>query len=368
MARNFHQNPFDEGTRVKLGLFRDYTREWLPVWLSQASPNEPITVADFFAGPGKDSEGVAGSPLIVLRELRQSSDLIEEKRAKVRLLLNEASGAKADDLRTTMDSQSIPSSLCSWAVQNLEFEDAFAEVYPKLSDGPSLLILDQQGMKEVSDEVFKRILSLPRTDFLFFIASSSIRRFESHPYFQKHLKIPKGAITSATFNDTHRAVKQYYRDVATADGDQYFLGSFSIKKGSNIYGLIFGSSHPLGLEKFLRICWKADPERGEANFDIDEDQLDSSAPHLFSEMDQPRKLTMFQRDVRARILAGKLTTDRDVYLDALQEGFLPAKGKAVLRELLKSGQIRVEGGQQPRVSMTGYGDPRSLEVVTNGAV
>ena len=36
-----------------------------------------------------------------------------------------------------MDSQSIPSSLCSWAVQNLEFEDAFAEVYPKLSDGPS---------------------------------------------------------------------------------------------------------------------------------------------------------------------------------------------------------------------------------------
>ena len=84
-------------------------------------------------------------------------------------------------------------------------------------------------------------------------------------------------------------------------------------------------------------------------------------------MDQPRKLTLFQRGVRARVLGGKLTTDRDVYLDTLQEGFLPAKGKAVLRELLKSGQIRVEGGQ-PRVSMTGYGDPRSLEVVTNGAV
>ena len=100
MARNFHRNPFDEGTRVKLGLFRDYTREWLPVWLSQASPNEPITVADFFAGPGEDSEGVAGSPLIVLRELRQSSDLIEEKRAKVRLLLRrglQSEGCRSQD-------------------------------------------------------------------------------------------------------------------------------------------------------------------------------------------------------------------------------------------------------------------------------
>ena len=367
MARNFHRNPFDEGTRIKLELFRDYTREWLPVWLSQAGPNESITVADFFAGPGEDSEGVPGSPYIVLEELWQFSDLVKEKRAKVRLLLNEASKAKADELRTRMDSQSIPSSLCSWAVQNLEFEDAFAVVYPEFSDGPNLLILDQQGMKEVSDEVFKRILSLPRTDFLFFIASSSIRRFESHPYFQKHLKIPKGAITSATFNDTHRAVTQYYRNLATSDGDQYFLGSFSIKKASNIYGLIFGSRHPLGLEKFLRICWKADPERGEANFDIDEDRLDSSTPHLFPEMDQPKKLTTFQRSIRAKILAGKLTTDRAVYLDTLQEGFLPAMGKAVLKELVKWGQIRVVGGQ-PRVSISGYDDPRSLEVVTNGTV
>ena len=367
MTRNFHRNPFDEGTRIKLELFRDYTREWLPVWLSEARPNESITIADFFAGPGEDSEGVHGSPLILLGELRQFSDHVHQKRANVRLLLNEASKAKADELRTTMDSLSIPSSLCSWAVHNLDFEHAFAVVYPEFSNGPNLLILDQQGMKEVSDEVFKKILRLPRTDFLFFIASSSIRRFESHPYFQKHLKIPKGAITSATFNDTHRAVTQYYRDLATSDGDQYFLGSFSIKKASNIYGLIFGSRHPLGLETFLRICWKADPERGEANFDIDADRLNPRKPHLFPEMDQPKKLTMFQQHIRARILGGKLTSDRAVYLDTLQEGFLPAIGKAVLNELLKGGQIRVVGGQ-PRVSMSGYRSPRHLEVVLNGAI
>jgi three-Cys-motif partner protein len=367
VARNFHRSPFDEGTQIKLELFRDYTREWLPVWLSQARPGVPITVADFFAGPGQDSDGTPGSPLIVLGELRQSSELIQRTGAKVRLLLNEASKTKAASLRATLESQSIPSDLCTCDIRNLAFEEAFDEVYSELRAGPNLLILDQQGMKEISDRLFNQILELSRTDFLFFIASSSIRRFESHPYFQKHLRIPKGTITGATFNDTHRAVTRYYRDLAKSKGQQYFLGSFSIKKGSNIYGLIFGSGHPLGLEKFLRVCWKADPERGEANFDIDEDRLDSSTPHLFPEMDQPKKLTMFQRSARSKIMNGELETDRDVYLDSLQEGFLPSDGRAVLRALMKARQVRVAGGQ-PRVSKAGYDEPRTLEVLTDGAV
>ena len=367
MSRNFHQKPFDDGTRIKLGLFRDYTKAWLPVWLSQARPGMLIIIADFFAGPGKDSDGILGSPLIVLSELRQSTALIRRTGARVRLLLNEAAKTKATILRATMDSQNIPPDLCTCDIQNLDFEEAFNSVYPELRGGPNLLILDQQGMKEVSDRVFNKILDLPRTDFLFFIASSSIRRFESHPYFQKHIRIPRGAITSATFNDTHRAVTRYYRDLAMSKGRQYFLGSFSIKKGSNIYGVIFGSGHPLGLEKFLRVCWRADPERGEANFDIDQDRIDSSAPHLFPDMDQPKKLTMFQRSARSKILRGELRTDRDVYLETLQEGFLPSDGKAVLRELLKSKEVRVVGGQ-PRVSKVGYDDPRNLEVETDGSI
>lgn len=365
MVSNFHRTPFDEATRVKLGLFRDYTREWLPVWLSQAHPNMLITIGDFFAGPGSDSEGVPGSPLIVLEELRRFSDLIRDKGARVRLLLNEASEPKARSLRETLREQEIPTSLCTCEVHNLTFAEAFDAIYPTLSGGPNLLILDQQGMREISDDVFRKILKLPRTDFLFFIASSSIRRFETHPYFQKHLRIPTGAVSGATFNDTHRAVTQYYRELATEGGDDYFLGSFSIKKGSNIYGLVFGSHHPLGLKKFLDICWKADLERGEANFDIDNDRLNPDAPRLFAEMDQPRKLTVFQRVTKDRILSGELASDRDVYIHTLQEGFRPSDGRKVVLDLMRSGQVRVIGGQ-PRVSPDGYDEPRRLEIVKSG--
>lgn len=365
--RDFHRTAFDEGTKVKLGMFGDYTREWLPVWLSQADPRKPITIVDFFAGPGADCEGTPGSPLIILKQLRQSGDLIRQKGARVRLILNEVVKAKAESLRVTMEAQKVPSSVCTWKVQDLTFEDAFAEVYSDLGVGPNLLILDQQGMKEISDDVFRRILKLPRTDFILFIASSSIRRFETHPHFQRHLKIPRGTVTSSTFNETHRAVTKYFRDLATAGGGaDYFLGGFSIKKGSNIYGLIFGSGHPLGLHKFLRVCWRTDSERGEANFDIDDDRLTPDTPHLFQEMDQPKKLTLFDRVTKTRILSGELVTDRDIYIHSLQEGVLPSRGKAVVRELLKAGTVRVVGGGQPRVSIEGYKEPRTLEVMSHG--
>lgn len=208
---------------------------------------------------------------------------------------------------------------------------------------------------------------LPRTDFIFFIASSFIRRFADHPHFRKHLSIPKGTISASRFNDTQRTVTDYYRSLLPADSE-YFLGKFSIKKASNLYGLIFGSSHPRGIEKFLRVCWEMDPERGEANFDIDQDDLDPHRPHLFPEMDEARKTTLFQRQLKKVVLGGEIRTDGGVYIHCLREGMLPKHGREVIKELEREGKLHVQNGLQPRVSFDGCRDPRQLEVLTDGDV
>lgn len=103
MARSIHRTAFDEGAKEKLELFRNYTLEWLPVWIFRARPQAPITVGDFFAGPGESSEGIPGSPLIVLEELRKSSDQIRKKGAKVKLRLNESAKGKARSLQKEAD-------------------------------------------------------------------------------------------------------------------------------------------------------------------------------------------------------------------------------------------------------------------------
>ena len=136
-----------------------------------------------------------------------------------------------------------------------------------------------------------------------------------------------------------------------------------MKKGSNIYGVIFGSANHVGLEKFLRVCWQIDPERGEANFDIDDDRLNPDQLHLFAEMDRPRKLNSFQQVLTNSVLTGSVKTDGDVYLTCLREGMLPCHGREVLHVLVKGKKIRVADGKRCRVSRDGFREPRRLEVL-----
>jgi three-Cys-motif partner protein len=365
MTENFHKKPFDEGTMVKLRLFENYIGEWLPVFISSAR-GKRINIVDFFAGPGSDVNGVNGSPLIALKQIRKFTSQIRRSSSSLCLLLNEKAKIKAASLRGIMESQMADEGLCTLDVTALDFEKAFDKYYPELQGSANLLFLDQTGVKFISNRVFSRILDIPTTDFIFFIASSSLRRFADHPYFRRHLEIPKGTISARSFNETHRVVTEYYRSLIPR-GKEFYLGSFSIKKGSNLYGVIFGSGHPLGIEKFLKVCWKEDPTRGEANFDIDLERIDIRSPHLFSDMDKPKKLNLFEMELQRRLLGRILVTDRDVYLFALQEGFLPMHARDMVTRMIKNASIAmVDRGVRPRISSDGYKEPRSLEVVQNG--
>jgi hypothetical protein len=48
-----------------------------------------------------------------------------------------------------------------------------------------------------------------------------------------------------------------------------------------VNGLIFGSSHPLGMDKFLQVAWNKDVINGEADFDINRDNV---APSLIASL------------------------------------------------------------------------------------
>ena len=327
----FHDRPFDEGTLTKLRLFQLYTREWLPVFLSKPDSSwKELHLYDFFAGPGTDSAGNPGSPLLFLEELRHVRSLPGWPRLSVsaHFFDEDASNIQALRHRALAYFEALPD--VSLDVQPLNFAASFVSARRVLArrNAAKLVLIDQCGVDFVSDDLFKELISFPTCDTLFFVSSSTLHRFRDHPAIKQKIARPDD------YYHVHRKVADYYRTLIPPSV-RYFLGGFSIKKGPNIYGVIFGSGHPLGMDKFLRVAWRTDELNGEADFDINRDDCGP----LLSSLLPPTKITAFESDLESRIRSGLVKTEADVISVCFEHGVRRQHSESVLKTLKAEGVI-----------------------------
>ena len=127
-------------------------------------------------------------------------------------------------------------------------------------------------------------------------------------------------------------VLNYYKGLIPNDR-KYHLAPFSIKKNKNIYGLVFGSPHTFGIEKFLSVAWKLDPLTGEANYDIDNEKISTNSPYMFEELMIPTKRQFFEQNLEHKILNKSLCSNIEVYSYTLNEGFLLKDANIILKKL-----------------------------------
>lgn len=335
----FHAKPFDEGTLVKLDIFELYTREWLPVFLARDNPpREEIHLFDFFAGPGFDPVGVPGSPIRLLRQLSAYRGLPGWNRVRVHVHLFDQSKRKVDRLRDSIRSSGLWFSEVGFDLRVLDFADAF-ELYRQEMTNPcsaKLVFIDQMGWDKVTESVFLTMVDAPTCDFLFFITSSTLSRFASLPIIKQKFQKPPDHF------HIHRVVVEWYRGLIAKPAG-YYLAPFSIKKrGSNIYGLIFGSKHPLGMSKFLDIAWKKDSITGEANFQIDRDDLNPDQLSLGFDVMKPTKIQDFEARLEKALTGGAIRDEADLIRFCLERGVRRQHSRPVLDRLKASKSIECD--------------------------
>lgn len=341
MAKNHFNKPFDDGTKAKLIIFRNYLKEWLPVFISTREKTfwKDIYIYDFFAGEGKDIDGTLGSPLIILDILNEFEYLVTKTDVKINIIFNEKDEKTFGILSEHINNYNYNRKKIIVKLFNTSFQELFQELYPNMrcnTNLPRLMFLDQFGIKEITTEVFKKLISFERTDFIFFISSSFVRRFNELPEFNNYLSIKKEDFGDKKPFHSHKVVFEYYKSKVDTN---YMLAPFSIKKGINIYGLIFGSNHTLGIEKFLKVGWKINPHTGDANYNIDEEKIIDGQPSLFEEDNTIKKLGLLESVIRNQILSDKETSLYKVYLKTLEFGCLPKHCNEVLRKLEKENKI-----------------------------
>ena len=329
---NHHEKPYDEGTLEKLELFQDYVREWLPVFF-HSSFVDNIQIFDFFAGPGRDLDGVPGSPLIICEEIRSALNVTKYPSSKIKMYLNEFDREKYDQLLRAISPYRNELSRVDFSLSNEAFLDIFSKWQPLMQGNANLLFFDQNGFQQITPSIFQAIVQLPYTDFIFFISSSMINRFKNET--RDYVPVNDEDFSLMNGTNVHRIVTNAYNRLVPPVLD-YYLGPFSIKKGPNVYGLIFGSGHPLGIDKFLHVAWK---HGGDANFDIDNDRIDPVQPFLFSEFNKRSKIAIFEKELESAILKKEISTNKDVYIFSLKNGVLPNHAKAAIEQMIRKNII-----------------------------
>jgi len=361
MTKNdLHSKPFDEATLTKLDIFQQYAAAWIPTFVMQAAPR--LYIFDFFAGSGADSQGIPGSPIRLLTELNKYFQHIIAKNVRVYLHFNDISQKKIILLEKTCETFFAEHPDLRKAItieySHQDFEKSFNDNYTLISKYPSLVFIDQSGVKFIEKKYLLELEKTNQTDFLYFISSSYFWRFGETEEFKKHLPIDINILRDNPYRFIHRTLLAKLKSFLPIDS-KLKLYPFSLKKGSNIYGIVFGAKHLRAVEKFLSIGWKINGINGDANFDIDQDQskrqIDAFDDH------NKTKLELFQELLEKSIMNGFLTTNTDIYKFSLALGHPPKHASEYLRQLKREGKVSFEGSS-PKVTFEALKDKNIVEV------
>lgn len=348
-SKDLHKEPFDEKTITKLDIFEKYIQAWIPVFvMSRWSPI--LCIFDFFAGTGKDLSGIEGSPLRILSQISLYTENIISENKNIQVFLNEKDSRKYDQLMTICQeyiatSKSLQKLRKEKKLEikfsNEDFDEIFPKYIKKLEKNPSLVLLDQNGVRFLGKKYFIPLTACKQVDFLYFVSSSYFNRFNDRPEFQTALSVSKNRIKEKPYKYIHEIVIEELRKEIPKNSSVR-LYPFSIKKNSNIYGLIFGASHILAVDKFLEISWKKNNINGAANFDIDDDTIKGMLLDLFGNIEYT-KIQKFQMDLEMKILKGELKNNKSVYKYTLSCGHIPNHAVEVIKKLRENKRIDYEG-------------------------
>ena len=271
--------------------------------------------------------------------IKKFQGILRQNNTLINLYLNEFSCGKFQQLQKNcnafLENNNSIKRFVKIHYSNKDFNEIYNEIIVKTRNKPNLYIIDQSGIKFANQENFNTLLNLEKTDFLFFISSSFFNRFGSEDEFNRHLNINEEDLKSNPYNFIHRIVLDAYRSLIPENSNLRIF-PFSIKKNANIYGIIFGSKHIVGVEKFLKIAWDKNNINGEANYDIDDDR---SKEQLVLNFDNPcatKKLTKiesFKVKLEEFIKERKEVTNRDLYFFTYENGHISEHTNEHLREL-----------------------------------
>ena len=262
--------PSDPHTRVKHQFYRRYINCWMPRIL-QGRWSGDATVVEAFAGSGRYSDGLDGSPVMIAKAYRQHrfhdrfhklSLVTIDKDVRRVAVLTERMAALPEDGKFTHASQEP-------GPYSNQLPDVLERYAPQGT--PTLWIIDPWGLKDIPWRDVSACAARKKNEVIITLMLDEIHRYLGNPSMAGVLTQLFGDTSWQTLDpqapvaDSKEAIKRLYRQKLESLG--CLTGAFDVQARGQTgrYALIFGTHHKSGLECWNDACWSLDETAGKGS-------------------------------------------------------------------------------------------------------
>lgn len=311
-------------SEAKVRLLGEYLKRYLNIICNDGYTNR-IKIYDLFCGEGLYENGGEGSPLVIMRQVKDIHCVNVAKFSsipKIDCHFNDIEESKVKKVGEALKDKS----LYYPEFGDLQFstEDYQVQYDNLLTQLPNLKALNQKAFifidpykyKHIKASQIKNLMYKGSSEVLLWLPTQFMYRFASNGTPEALKDFINEIIPN--FNKWRPGnvwnfiseLKQGFQNIL---GNNYFVDTFTIQKDTNtVYCLFFFTSHIKGFEKMLEAKWEIDTEYGKGW------DYAGNTPSLF----HGHKINPLEVKLR-EFLKEKRCYNGEVYEFTLRQGFLP---------------------------------------------
>jgi three-Cys-motif partner protein len=353
MSKDFFQE-VKESSKIKSNIVIKYFKAWYKI--IQKGKSEKIGYIDLFCGPGKYKDGTESTPLLLLKEVVNISELHN----KFASFFTDKENEFVENLRNEIKNiPNIEKLEYKPIVNRIEVSDEVVKILKGTQLIPSFVFIDPCGYKGLSLELVNSVIKDWGCECLFFFNYNRINAGINNELMEDHINKIFGKERANNLRMLLQDKEAYQRERITLDKlveglkeaygkyVQPFCIKFNDKERTSHY-LIFVTKNFLGYEIMRGIMGNCSTKfvQGVPSFEYN---LRDEPDLFYNPLDDLKNMLLDE-------YKGKTATMNDIYTNhSVGKNYISKNYKKALIEMFESGKIKAisENGKCPRKGTMG---------------
>lgn len=328
-------------SEVKVRLLSEYLKRYLNI-IANDGFTQKIKIYDLFCGEGIYENDGEGSPLVIMRAVKELHFVNVAKLNKIPSIdcyFNDIDSKKVKKVENAIKEKSLYySDYGNLEFDKLDYQNAVKKLQNNLTlnkTEKAFIFIDPYGYKHIKASDIKTLLLNGNSEVLLFLPTQFMYRFDANGTPEALKDFIEEIVEYKDWKESDNVwnfIEQLRNAFANYLGNRFFVDTFTIQKDpQTVFCLFFFSSHIKGFEKMLEAKWKIDNEEGKG-WEYNEKQIGLFVTQKTNPLE--KKLIDF--------LIDNQRTNAEIFEFTLRCGFLPTHTVDVFKSLQENGKLIVE--------------------------